>query len=123
MCNLYTSRLSRDEVASLFRHRELIGTNFKDEQSIYPNGEAPAMVLEADGRVAVRDMVGLPQAADCADSGYVTNVRNTACKPAALVPLRPSRAFETLGVCRAPIRTTNCQTSLVGSSAFSSRPS
>lgn len=33
-------------------HRELIGTNFKDEMNVYPNGEAPVVVLEADGRIA-----------------------------------------------------------------------
>lgn len=79
MCNLYTTRLSRDEVASLFRHRELIGTNFKDEQRVYPNGEAPVMVLGADGRIAVKEMRwGFPKPPTVPGSGYVTNVRNTA---------------------------------------------
>lgn len=79
MCNLYTVRLSRDEVAGLLRHRELIGTNFKDEMNAYPNREAPVMVLEADGRVAIRDMKwGFPPPPVYKVKRPVTNVRNTA---------------------------------------------
>lgn len=44
----------------------------------YPNGEAPVMMLEADGRVAVQDMRwGFPKPPTVPGSGYVTNVRNT----------------------------------------------
>ena len=79
MCNLYTTRLSRDEVRSLFRHRELIGKNYGDDMNVYPNGEAPVLVLEADGRVAVKEMRwGFPKPPTVPGSGYVTNVRNTA---------------------------------------------
>lgn len=72
MCNLYTTRLSRDEVKSLFRHRELIDKNYRDVVQVYPNGEAPVMVLEADGRVAIRDMRwGFPKPPTVPGSGYV----------------------------------------------------
>lgn len=78
MCNLYTTRLSRDEVKSLFRHRELIDRNYRDVVNVYPNGEAPVMVLD-DGRVAIKDMRwGFPKPPTVPGSGYVTNVRNTA---------------------------------------------
>ena len=53
MCNLYTVRLSRDEVAGLMRHRTLIGTNFRDAMNVYPNGEAPVMVADGDTRGSV----------------------------------------------------------------------
>lgn len=75
MCNLYTVRLSRDEVAGLMRHRQLIGTNFKDAMNVYPNGEAPVMVLDESGAVQFRDMRwGFPKPPNMG-SGYVTNVR------------------------------------------------
>ena len=79
MCNLYTVRLSRDEVKHLLQHRELIGKNYRDVVNVYPNGAAPVMVLDADGRVDIKDMRwGFPKPPTVPGSGYVTNVRNTA---------------------------------------------
>ncbi|MCA0247706.1 MAG: SOS response-associated peptidase family protein [Proteobacteria bacterium] len=78
MCNLYTVRLSRDEVAGLLRHRQLIGTNFRDPMNVYPNGDAPVMVAEGDGSIAFKDMRwGFPKPPNVPGGGYVTNVRNT----------------------------------------------
>lgn len=78
MCNLYTVRLSRDEVAGLMRHRQLIGTNFRDDMNVYPNGEAPVMVAEGDSSIAFKDMRwGFPKPPTVPGGGYVTNVRNT----------------------------------------------
>lgn len=78
MCNLYTVRLSRDEVAGLLRHRQLIGTNFRDTMNVYPNGDAPVMVAEGDNSIAFRDMRwGFPKPPNIPGGGYVTNVRNT----------------------------------------------
>ena len=64
MCNLYTVRLSRDEVKHLLQHRELIGKNYRDIVNVYPNGEAPVMVLDADGRQARRRPLQLGRRAD-----------------------------------------------------------
>lgn len=77
MCNLYTVRLSRDEVAGLMRHRQLIGRNFRDVMNVYPNGEAPVMVPDEAGAIDFKDMRwGFPKPPNTG-SGYVTNVRNT----------------------------------------------
>jgi putative SOS response-associated peptidase YedK len=78
MCNLYTTRLSREEVRSLFRHRELINKNYSDVMNVYPNGEAPVMVLDDKGRVAIKDMRwGFPAPPMFGTKRPVTNVRNT----------------------------------------------
>ena len=78
MCNLYTTKLSRDEVRSLFRHRVLVETNYRDGMNVYPNGEAPVMVLDADGKVAIKDMRwGFPPPPVFGSKRPVTNVRNT----------------------------------------------
>lgn len=79
MCNLYTVRLSRDEVRHLLSHRALIDTNYRDVMNVYPNGEAPVMVLDADGRIDFKDMRwGFPPPPNVAGGRPVTNVRNTA---------------------------------------------
>ena len=78
MCNLYTTRLSRDEVRSLFRNRELIDKNYRDVVNVYPNGEAPVMLLDTDGRVDTKDMRwGFPAPPNIPGGRPVTNVRNT----------------------------------------------
>jgi putative SOS response-associated peptidase YedK len=78
MCNLYTTRLSREEVRGLFRHRELIGKNYRDVVQVYPNGEAPVLLLDASGAVDMKDMRwGFPKPPNVPGGGYVTNVRNT----------------------------------------------
>jgi putative SOS response-associated peptidase YedK len=78
MCNLYTTRLSREEVRSLFRHRELIDKNYSDVMNVYPNGEAPVMVLADDVRVDMKGMRwGFPPPPNIPGGRPVTNVRNT----------------------------------------------
>ena len=78
MCNLYTIRLSREEVAALFRHRTLIDKNYRDVVNVYPNGEAPVCMLEPDGRIAIKEMRwGFPPPPTYGVKRPVTNVRNT----------------------------------------------
>jgi hypothetical protein len=60
MCNLYTYKLSRDEVAGLLQHYKLIGVDWaeifakemsgkNDEAFVYPNYEAPVVIVR-DGK-------------------------------------------------------------------------
>lgn len=85
MCNLYTMRLSRDEVAGLLKHYQLVGREWaeaiadrNDATSVYPNYEAPVVVVR-DGRRVVETMRwGFPPPPFMKSRAPVTNVRNTA---------------------------------------------
>lgn len=68
MCNLYTMRLSRDEVAGLLKHYKLVGKEFADAMAekndatnIYPNRPAPVAVDQDGQRIVRMDMLwGFP---------------------------------------------------------------
>jgi hypothetical protein len=66
MCNLYTYKLSRDEIRGLMDHYKLIGTEWaelferemqgkNDEALVYPNYLAPA-VIDRDGARTIERM-------------------------------------------------------------------
>lgn len=84
MCNLYTMRLSRDEVAGLLRHYKLVGRDFADAMAakndaanVYPNYEAPVLVVR-DGERAIETMRwGFPPPPFTGSKAPVTNIRNT----------------------------------------------
>jgi len=85
MCNLYTMRLSRDEVAGLMRHYKLVGKEWaevvggqNDATNIYPNYPA-AVVVVRDGKRVVETMRwGFPPPPFVGGKAPVTNIRNTA---------------------------------------------
>jgi len=63
MCNLYTYRLSRDEIRGLMKHYKLIGTEWAEQVEsemrgqnepalVYPNYLAPVQI-ESDGTRAI----------------------------------------------------------------------
>jgi putative SOS response-associated peptidase YedK len=73
MCNLYTYKLSRDEVRDLLEHYKLVGQQWaelfekemagkNDEALVYPKYRAPVVVLR-DGRQQLEHMGwGMPSA-------------------------------------------------------------
>ena len=81
MCNLYTMRLSRDEVAGLLRHYTLVGKEFADAMAekndatnVYPNRSAPVAVIQDGQRVVRQDMLwGFPPFR--AGANFATNFR------------------------------------------------
>jgi putative SOS response-associated peptidase YedK len=83
MCNLYTYKLSRDEVRHLLQHYKLIGQQYlevltgkNDETSVYPNYEAP-VISDRLGKHAIEPMRwGFPPPPFVKSKAPVTNVRN-----------------------------------------------
>lgn len=68
MCNLYTMRLSRDEVAGLLSHYKLVGKDFADAMAakndatnVYPNYEAPVVVVRDGQRLGSVPIKGFPE--------------------------------------------------------------
>lgn len=85
MCNLYTMRLSRDEVRGLLQHYKLIGKEWadavadrNDATNIYPNYEAPVAVVRDGKRVIETMRWGFPPPPFMGSKAPVTNIRNTA---------------------------------------------
>lgn len=95
MCNLYTTKLSRDEVRGLLRHYKLAdqpwSVRFAEEQAamnqdgrVFPKYPAPVVVAR-DGRLSLERMRwGLPgpkfPGEENARPRFITNVRNTASR-------------------------------------------
>jgi putative SOS response-associated peptidase YedK len=87
MCNLYTYKMSADEMRGLMSHYKLIGTTTSERmwtqnepiKDVYPNRPAP-VVVEQDGQRTVRqDMLwGFPPFNPGA--GYGTNFRSLKLK-------------------------------------------
>lgn len=80
MCNLYTTKSSAAEVASVFRARDLTG-NMPWQTDVYPDREAPIIRTTEDGPVIARARWGMPSperfhSKSGRDAG-VTNIRNT----------------------------------------------
>jgi putative SOS response-associated peptidase YedK len=73
MCNLYTYKMSREEMRALKLHFQLIGTTWSDweerlrrqnepVEDVYPNKRAPVMVLQDGAHVVREDMLwGFPK--------------------------------------------------------------
>lgn len=98
MCNLYTYKLSRDEVRGLLEHYRLIGQDWakafekemrgkNDEALVYPNYTAPVVIEQGDKRVLDHLRWGMPGPTFPAKAGEkakppgrLTNVRNTASR-------------------------------------------
>jgi putative SOS response-associated peptidase YedK len=85
MCNLYTMRLSRDEVRGLLLHYKLVGKEFagamaekNDATNVYPNYEAPVVVVRDGQRVIETMRWGFPPPPFMGSKAPVTNIRNTA---------------------------------------------
>jgi hypothetical protein len=62
MCNLYTYKLSRDEIRGLMQHYKLVGQQWaevfeqemigkNDEALVYPKYQAPVVTLEGKCRI------------------------------------------------------------------------
>src|SRR6266851_4338992 len=87
MCNLYTYKMSVDEMRSLVNHFKLIGTTWPERmwtqnepiKDVYPNRPAP-VVVEQDGQRIVREdlLWGFPPFNPGA--GYGTNFRSLKLK-------------------------------------------
>lgn len=84
MCNLYTYRLSRDEMRGLLRHYQLIGKGWEEAvrtrnepTDVYPNYEAPVAVVREGQRVIETMRWGFPPPPFTGSKAPVTNVRNT----------------------------------------------
>ena len=96
MCNLYTFKLSRDEVLGLLQHYKLVGQEWagmfeqemagrNDEALVYPKYQAPLMIVR-DGKLELDHMGwGMPGPVFAPKPGgkparptFLTNVRNTA---------------------------------------------
>jgi putative SOS response-associated peptidase YedK len=95
MCNLYTYKLSRDEIRGLMQHYKLIGTEWAEQFEsemrgqnepalVYPNYLAPVVIDRDGARVTERLRWGMPGPAfppkpgeRPKHPGRVTNVRNT----------------------------------------------
>lgn len=84
MCNLYTLRLSAWEVRNLMQHYTLIGKDWEetmgarnDALMIYPNYEAPVVVVRDGQRLVETMRWGFPPPPFLTSKAPVTNVRNT----------------------------------------------
>jgi putative SOS response-associated peptidase YedK len=96
MCNLYTMKLSRDEVRGLLEHFKLVGKEwaevFARDQAgmnesglVYPKYPAPVVIVR-DGVETIEKMRwGMPgpvfppkPGAKPVRPGFITNIRNTA---------------------------------------------
>ena len=82
MCNLYTYKMSAEEMRSLMSHYWLIGTTLSERmrmqnapiEDVYPNRAAPVVLVEGGERVVREDMLwGFPPFKKGA--GYGTNFR------------------------------------------------
>src|SRR5216683_4775200 len=82
MCNLYTYKMSVDEMRSLVNHFKLIGTTWSERmwtqnepiKDVYPNRPAPVVVEQDGQRIVRQDMLwGFPPFKPGA--GYGTNFR------------------------------------------------
>lgn len=76
MCNLYTLRLSAWEVRNLMQHYSLIGEEWEkaigarnDALELYPNYEAPVVVVRDGQRVVETMRWGFPAAAEHRQQG------------------------------------------------------
>ena len=67
MCNLYTYKLSCDEIRGLMQHYKLIGQQWaevfekemagkNDEALVYPKYQAPVVIVRNGERTAVREL-------------------------------------------------------------------
>jgi len=84
MCNLYTLRLSAWEVRNLMQHYTLIGKEWEetigarnDALEVFPNYEAPVVILRGGQRVVETMRWGFPPPRGAGSKAPVTNVRNT----------------------------------------------
>src|SRR5689334_17264373 len=82
MCNLYTYKMSADEMRGLMSHYRLIGTTWIDRvrmqntpvDDVYPNRKAPVVFEKGGERIVREDMLwGFPPFR--AGAGYGTNFR------------------------------------------------
>ena len=95
MCNLYTSKLSRDEVRALFRHYELHDQQWSDvfEQEmtglnsdgrVFPKYAAPAVILETGKQILDHPKWGMPGPVMPSEKStrpkFITNVRNASSR-------------------------------------------
>ncbi|ARJ70876.1 DUF159 family protein [Paracoccus contaminans] len=80
MCNLYSNKLPRDFMATVFQAADRLG-NYPAAEEVYPDREAVIVRNGAEGRELVRARWGLPSppaVLKTARDPGVTNVRNTA---------------------------------------------
>jgi putative SOS response-associated peptidase YedK len=95
MCNLYTYKLSRDEIRGLMQHYKLIGTEWaelfdnemagkNDEALVYPKYQAPVVIVQDSEREFAHLGWGMPAPVPPLTPGekpkrpgFLTNVRNT----------------------------------------------
>jgi putative SOS response-associated peptidase YedK len=84
MCTLYTLRLSAWEVRNLMQHYRLIGREWEevigarnDALEVYPNHEAPVVVVRDGQRIVETMRWGFPPPPSVASKAPVVNVRNT----------------------------------------------
>jgi putative SOS response-associated peptidase YedK len=95
MCNLYTYKLSRDEIRGLLRHYRLVGQQWSavferemagknDEALVYPKYQAPVVIVRAGERQLAHMGWGIPAplpplvpGEKPKRPGFLTNVRNT----------------------------------------------
>jgi putative SOS response-associated peptidase YedK len=82
VCNLYTYRLSRDEIRGLLQHYKLIGREWaevmggrNEPTDVYPNYEAPVAVLREGERVIETMRWGFPPPPAVASKAPWTNIR------------------------------------------------
>ena len=85
MCNLYTLKLSAWEARNLVQHYSLIGREREevigrrnDALELYPNYEAPVVVVRDGQRVVETMRWGFPPPPGMGSKAPITNVRNTA---------------------------------------------
>ena len=95
MCNLYTYKLSRDEIRGLLQHYKLIGRQWaeafekemagkNDEALVYPKYQAPVVVVQDNEQALAHMGWGIPGPIRLTKigekpkrPGFLTNVRNT----------------------------------------------
>jgi putative SOS response-associated peptidase YedK len=95
MCNLYTYKLSRDEVRGLLEHYKLVGQQWaevfenemmgkNDEALVYPKYQAPVVTLRDANQELAHMGWGMPgpdlrlkPGEKAKRPGFITNVRNT----------------------------------------------
>lgn len=94
MCNLYTTKLSRDEVRGLLRHYKLVdqpwAARFEKDQAamnddgrVFPKYAAPVVTVQGGKQVLEKMRWGMPGPTfgnPDARPSFLTNVRNTASR-------------------------------------------
>ena len=95
MCNLYTYKLSREEVRGLLEHYKLIGRQWSEafanetaglneSGNVYPKYAAPVVRLQDGEQILDRPKWGMPGPVLPAEKStrprFITNVRNTASR-------------------------------------------